>query len=214
MGQKGHRIDQKGLCMKKAKNRVFRPKIPPFSGMFLSGIGGTPLPPLTENHPAQKPLAERGDTPTPPLNGKNPLSSFWKVPLLLCFFSHQVTQIDCYSLAKGDIAYDKRYELYIFQRKFEENICSFSLLISSIWWLSSIFHWSVGTDVFVQLQRCYSKETTFLGAFHKWRHHSRRRRRRGVSQIMTNIDKMTRGCNFMRSSSSSRSSTRMSSSPT
>jgi len=29
----------------------------------------------TENHPAQKPLAERGGTP-PPLNGQNPLSSF------------------------------------------------------------------------------------------------------------------------------------------
>ena len=47
-----------------------------FSGIFLSGIGGYPPPPLTENHPAQKPLAERGGTPNPPLNGKNPLSSF------------------------------------------------------------------------------------------------------------------------------------------
>ena len=43
-----------------------------FSGISLSGIGGYPLPPLTENHPAQKPLAEMA----PPLNGKNPLSSF------------------------------------------------------------------------------------------------------------------------------------------
>ena len=41
-------------------------------------LGGTP-PPLTENHSAQKPLAERGDTP-PPLNGKNPLSSILQVP--------------------------------------------------------------------------------------------------------------------------------------
>ena len=30
-----------------------------FSGIFLSGIGGFPPPPLTENHPAQKPLAEK-----------------------------------------------------------------------------------------------------------------------------------------------------------
>ena len=30
-----------------------------FSGIFLSRMGGTPLPPLTENHPAPKPLAER-----------------------------------------------------------------------------------------------------------------------------------------------------------
>ena len=41
----------------------------------LAELGGAPLPPLTENHPAQKPLAERGGTP-PPLNGQNPLSSF------------------------------------------------------------------------------------------------------------------------------------------
>ena len=32
----------------------------------LAELGGTPLPPLTENHPAQKPLAERGGTPAPP----------------------------------------------------------------------------------------------------------------------------------------------------
>ena len=31
-----------------------------FSGIFLSGIGGYPPPPLTENHPAQKPSAEKG----------------------------------------------------------------------------------------------------------------------------------------------------------
>ena len=32
----------------------------------LAELGGTPLPPLMENQPAQKPLAERGGTPTPP----------------------------------------------------------------------------------------------------------------------------------------------------
>ena len=36
----------------------------------LAELGGTPLPPLTENHPAQKPLAERGGTPAPPLTEK------------------------------------------------------------------------------------------------------------------------------------------------
>ena len=53
---------QKGLKMheKRQKNRVFGPKIKRllFSGIFLSGIGGYPLPPvppLTENHPAQNP---------------------------------------------------------------------------------------------------------------------------------------------------------------
>ena len=35
-----------------------------FLGKFsLAELGGTPLPPLTENHPAQKPLAEVGGTP-------------------------------------------------------------------------------------------------------------------------------------------------------
>ena len=37
-----------------------------FSRIFLSGIGGYPPTPLTENSPAQKPLAERGGTPAPP----------------------------------------------------------------------------------------------------------------------------------------------------
>ena len=69
--------------------------------------------------------------------------------LTFMFFFLQVTQIDCYSLAKGDIAYHKRYELYTFESEFEKIICSFSLLIFSIWWLPSIFHWSVRTDVFV-----------------------------------------------------------------
>ena len=36
-----------------------------FSGIFLSGIGGYPSPPLTENHPSQKPF-----------NSGNPLGSF------------------------------------------------------------------------------------------------------------------------------------------
>ena len=35
-----------------------------FIGIFLSGIGGYPPPlPLTDNHPAQKPLADRGVPP-------------------------------------------------------------------------------------------------------------------------------------------------------
>ena len=45
-----------------------------FSRIFLSGIGGAPPPPLTEKHPAQKPLAERGVPP--PLNGQNLLKRF------------------------------------------------------------------------------------------------------------------------------------------
>ena len=41
--------------MKRKKIDFFDLKNLLFSGIFLSGMGGTPLPPLTENHPAQKP---------------------------------------------------------------------------------------------------------------------------------------------------------------
>ena len=75
MGQKGHIMDQKGLKMheKRQKIEFSNLKYLLFSGIFLSGIGGY-RPPLTENHCAQKSLAERGGTP--PLNGQNLLSSF------------------------------------------------------------------------------------------------------------------------------------------
>ena len=65
------KMGQKGLKMheKKAKNRVFAPKKPALSGIFLSGVGGYSPPPLTDNHCAQKSLAERGGTP-PPLTDK------------------------------------------------------------------------------------------------------------------------------------------------
>ena len=74
MDQKGHIIDQKGLKMyeKRQKMEFLDLKYLLFSGIFLSRNGGYPPPPLTENHPAQKPLAETGGTP----NKKNPLSSF------------------------------------------------------------------------------------------------------------------------------------------
>ena len=59
--------------LKKAKIEFLDLEYLLFDGIFLSGIGGyTPL--LTDNHCAQKSLAERGGTP--PLNGQNPLSSF------------------------------------------------------------------------------------------------------------------------------------------
>ena len=62
MGQKGHIIDQKGLKMheKRQKIEFLDLKNLLFSGIFLSGIGGYPPPPLTDNHFAQKSLAERG----------------------------------------------------------------------------------------------------------------------------------------------------------
>ena len=69
MGQKGHIMVQKGLKMhkKKAKNRVFGPKKKVF---FLSGIGGSPPPPLTENQCEKKKvffLSGKGGYPPPPL---------------------------------------------------------------------------------------------------------------------------------------------------
>ena len=74
--QKSNIIDQKVLKMyeKGQKMDVFDLKCLLFSEIVISRIGGYPPPPLTENHPAPKPLAEMGGTP--PLNGKNPLSSF------------------------------------------------------------------------------------------------------------------------------------------
>ena len=68
MGQKGHIMDQKGLKMheKRQKIEFSNLKYLLFSGIVLSGIGGYPPPPLMENHPAQKPLAEMGGTPAPP----------------------------------------------------------------------------------------------------------------------------------------------------
>ena len=70
MGQKGHVINQTGLKMheKRQKIEFLDLKSLLFSRIFLSGIGGYPPPPLTENHPAQKPLAERGVPP--PLTDK------------------------------------------------------------------------------------------------------------------------------------------------
>ena len=77
MGQKGHTIVQKGLTMheKRQKNRVFGPKENCFLAEFsLVELGGTAPLLLTDNHPAQKPLTDRGGTP--PLNGQNPLKRF------------------------------------------------------------------------------------------------------------------------------------------
>ena len=70
MDQTGHMMDQKGLKMYDKKMEFSDLKSMLLSGIFLSGIGGYPLPPLTENHPAQKPLAERGGTPIPPITEK------------------------------------------------------------------------------------------------------------------------------------------------
>ena len=70
MGKKGHIIDQEGLKMyeKRQKMEFLDLKYLLFSGIFLSRIGGYPPPLLTENHPAQKPLAEGGGVLPCPLS--------------------------------------------------------------------------------------------------------------------------------------------------
>ena len=59
------------MCEKRHKVDFLDLKYLFLAEFSLVELGGTPgpLPPLTENHPAQKPFAERGGTP-PPLNGK------------------------------------------------------------------------------------------------------------------------------------------------
>ena len=74
MDQKGHLIDQKGLKMYEKRQKI---EFSDQKNLFLAELGVPPSP-LTEIHPAQKPLTERGGTP--PLNGKNPLKRFESVP--------------------------------------------------------------------------------------------------------------------------------------
>ena len=71
MGQKGHIMVQKGLKMheKRQKIEFLDLKNLLFSKIFLSEIGG--YPPLTDNHCAQKSLAERGGYPPPPYRAKS-----------------------------------------------------------------------------------------------------------------------------------------------
>ena len=61
MDQKDHIIDQKGLKMYENRQKI----VFGLKKLLFSGFGGYPPPPLTENHLAQKPLAERGGTPPP-----------------------------------------------------------------------------------------------------------------------------------------------------
>ena len=77
MGQKSHMIDLKGLKMheKRQKIEFWDLKNLLFSGIFLSGIGGYPPPPLNGQSSCPKTLSGKGGY-TPPLNGQNPLSSF------------------------------------------------------------------------------------------------------------------------------------------
>ena len=57
MGQKGHIMDQRGLKMHEKRQKI---EFSNLKYLLFSGIGGTPLSSLTDNHPAQKPLAEMG----------------------------------------------------------------------------------------------------------------------------------------------------------
>ena len=72
MDQKGHMIDQKGLKMyeKSQKMEFLDLKYLLFSGIFLSGIGGYPPPPLNGKSSCPKTLSGKGGTPTHPLTDK------------------------------------------------------------------------------------------------------------------------------------------------
>ena len=67
MDQTGHKIDQKRAkkFMNKGKKIEFSDlkKTCFLADFSLAELWGTPFPPLTENHPAQKPLAEMGVPP-------------------------------------------------------------------------------------------------------------------------------------------------------
>ena len=78
MYHKGHIIDQKGLKMyeKRQKIEFLDLKNLLFSGIFLSGIGGYPPPPLNGKSSCPKTLSGKGGYPHPPLNGQNPLKRF------------------------------------------------------------------------------------------------------------------------------------------
>ena len=73
---------QKGLKMHKERQKIefLDLKYLLFSGISLAEYGGSALLPLTENHPAQNPLAEMGVPPPTSLTEKNPLNSFWRPP--------------------------------------------------------------------------------------------------------------------------------------
>ena len=60
MGQKGHIMDQKGLKMHEKRQKV---EFLDLRNLLISAMGGGVPPPLKENHPAQKPLAEMGGYP-------------------------------------------------------------------------------------------------------------------------------------------------------
>ena len=82
MDQKDHIIDQKGLQMyeKRQKMGFSDLKYLLFNGIFLSGIGGYPPPPLNGKSSCPKTLSGKGGTPPNPLNGKKLLGSFERFP--------------------------------------------------------------------------------------------------------------------------------------
>ena len=78
MGQKGHIMVQKGLKMHKKRQKI---EFLDLKRRFfsLAELGGTPTPPLTENHRGKKKvffLSGKGGYPHPPLNGRIPLKRF------------------------------------------------------------------------------------------------------------------------------------------
>ena len=70
----GHIIDEKGLKMLEKRKKI------EFSDLTYLLFSGTPLPP---NGKSSRPKTRSGNRGyPPPLRGKNPLSSFWRRPLV------------------------------------------------------------------------------------------------------------------------------------
>ena len=72
MGQKGHIMVQKGLKMHKKRQKIefLDLKNLLFSGIFLSGIGGYPHPPLNGQSSCPKTLSGMGGYTPSPLTDK------------------------------------------------------------------------------------------------------------------------------------------------
>ena len=67
MDQKGHITDQKGLKMYEKRQKIEFSDLKRllFSGIFLSGIGGYPPPPLNGKSSCPNTLSENGGYPLP-----------------------------------------------------------------------------------------------------------------------------------------------------
>ena len=125
-----------------------------FSGIFLSGIEGYPPPPLNGKSSCPKTLSGNGGYP-PPLNGKNPLSSFWQLPLGFPYLSdlHDLIAFDL-SIKKQDDNFFKTYIQSFWSLR--SSLCHNVYLFST--WVKKDFHFF--SEHFLFLTNFFSRELT------------------------------------------------------